>query len=340
MFIQNLADKLLLKDNKAQVFSLDVLLALIIITVIVGMSANAVDKVGFKITDYSAGKSLDRITTDAADILINTPGSPDWEKSNNTLFVTPGLADDVNGSMNTTKVLSLKKLSQLQSKYPDLMNNILPKGLKSSLIIYPFDTALKTLIVHDETPPQNASHVVVANRTVLINFMDYRIFLSFNTYFNNSLTEKNDDHPEFCPHHNLTSVTEHDKPNFNSKMSGWTCKCFKITQNDLNNTDFYILTSSSGGMYSSARWLLDRSDNISEDDESLNVRLQMVNGRISSLLGDDKEALLWLHVFSSGDASESFNVYLIGVPKGTPPEEVKAEYLTPQPCYFVLKVWV
>jgi len=70
---------------------MDVLLALIIITMVIGMSADALDIVSFKISDYSSGKSLDRIAIDAADILINTPGTPDWENSNDTQFVTPGL---------------------------------------------------------------------------------------------------------------------------------------------------------------------------------------------------------------------------------------------------------
>ena len=101
------------KNNQGQVFSIDLLFALIIITVVIGMSANAVDEVGFKISDYSAGKSLDRIVTEAADILINTPGTLDWEKSNSTSYVTPGLAQDNNGISNTTKVLSFTKILKL-----------------------------------------------------------------------------------------------------------------------------------------------------------------------------------------------------------------------------------
>jgi hypothetical protein len=51
------------RDNSGQVFSIDLLFALVIITVIMGMSANAMDIAGGKIVDYSAGRSLDRIAT-------------------------------------------------------------------------------------------------------------------------------------------------------------------------------------------------------------------------------------------------------------------------------------
>ena len=66
---------------KGQAFSLDVMMALVIITVIIGVSANAMDMVSYKAQDYSSRFSLERATVDAADILIKSPGSPDeWEK--------------------------------------------------------------------------------------------------------------------------------------------------------------------------------------------------------------------------------------------------------------------
>ena len=46
------------EDDRGQVFSLDVLLSLIIITVIIGVSANAIDLVSFKIANYFSGKSF------------------------------------------------------------------------------------------------------------------------------------------------------------------------------------------------------------------------------------------------------------------------------------------
>lgn len=45
------------------VFSIDLMLALIIITVLLGVSADAMDIVGWKIQDYSYTNSLERITT-------------------------------------------------------------------------------------------------------------------------------------------------------------------------------------------------------------------------------------------------------------------------------------
>ncbi len=60
----------------------------------------------------------------------------------------------------------------------------------------------------------------------------------------------------------------------------------------------------------------------------------MVNDKMCSILGDNNEAICWLHVLNSADSSKQFNTYLVGVPKGTSLENVRIEYLNPQPCFF------
>ncbi len=322
------------KDNQGQVFSIDALFAIIIITIIIGMSANAVDIVGFKISDYRAGKSLDRIATDAAEILVNTPGSPDWEKSNSTMLVTPGLAQDNNGSKNTTKVLSFAKIAQLKNRYPELMGNVLPRGGSSSLTIYPMNSTLKPLELSNKTPSADVTEVAVVNRTVLVNFRDFRILTCIGNYLSKS------SHSELCPHYNYKGVTVHGKPNYNNITSGWNCGYFKITQKDLNTTDFYILTDPSILNDNMARWMMDGPDKISEEQEIFQPQPILVNDKICRIIDDDEEGTLWIHVLNSGDASETFNTYLIGVPKGTSSEEVRIEYLNPYPCFFILKIWM
>lgn len=342
MFKKNILKKGIIRGQKGQILSLDVLLALIIITVAIGMSINAMDIASFKIADYSAGKSLDRITTDAAEILINTPGSPDWEKTNNSLLVTPGLAMDNNQGEASINVLSIKKISQLKIRYLELMNSrIVPSGGSSSLIIYPSNPSLKILEVHNEIPPSNTSQVAVANRTVLVDFsMDFKILVNLNPYHNSSLHNASENSQLICPHFNLTGIKTHEKPNFNTRKPGWTCSNFKVSQQDLNSTDYYLLTDPSSVGDSSAWWILDRSENISEEDEKFASNPQMVNDKVSKILGSDSEAVLWFHVLTSGDASKSFNVYLVGVPRGTPSDEVRIEYLNPQSYFLELKIWL
>lgn len=324
-----LHSKHIFKENKGQIFSIDTLFALILITIVIGMSADALDIVNFKISDYSAGKSLDRIAIDAADILIDTPGSQDWEKSNSTQFVTPGLAQDNNGSKNTTKVLSFAKIAQLKTRYPELMGNVLPRGGNSSLTIYPMNSTLKPLEVGNGTPAPDVTEVAVVNRSVLVNFRDFRILASMGGYSSS----------EICPHNNYKEVSGHGKPDSNSTPC-WNCKPFKITQKDLNITEFYILTDPSALEDNSVRWVLDRPDNINEKEETFPAQPILVNEKIYTLMDGDEEAVLWLHVLASNESFKSFNIYMVGVPKGTPPEEVRIEYLHPYPCSFILKIWM
>ena len=89
-----------------------------------------------------------------------------------------------------------------------------------------------------------------------------------------------------------------------------------------------------------AIWILDSQNNCSEDPENFQAQPQLVNDKICLILGENNEAVCWLHVLSSNDTSKQVNTYLIGVPKGTPPEDVRIEYLNPQPCFFIFRVWM
>lgn len=320
--------KFITKDDKGQIFSIDALFALVIITVVIGMSANAMDITVFKISDYQTGRSLDRIATDAADILINTPGSLDWEKNNITSGITPGLVQDSNGSTNSTKILSLDKISQLKTNYDELMGNILPVGWSSSVTIYPVNPNQEIIKISNKTPSEDVSEVAVVNRTVLVNLKNFKVLLCIDKS-NNS---------DICPHHNCKKDNVHNKPNYNKVTPGWNCKCFKITQNELNVTDFYILTDPSLPNDNLARWAMDRSDNITDDEEIFQAQPVLVNDKICKIIGDDDETIVWLHTLTSGDPSKSFDTYLVGVPKGTSTEEVRVEYLNPQLYFFILNL--
>ena len=293
------------------------------------MSANAVDIANFKISDYSAGKSLDRIATDAVDILINMPGSSNWEQSNITSSITPGLAQDNNGDRNSTKILSYAKISKLKNNYEELMGNILPPEANSSLIIEPIDSKLERILISNNTPSADISEVAAVNRTVLVNYRDFKILA-----ITGNSTQLNK-----CPHRSGEDGTGHEKSS-NNPSQNWSCKCFKITQKDLNSTDYYILTDPTPTGDNSAKWILDSQDNCSEDLGTFQPQPQLVNDKISTILGENNEVICWLHVLTSSDPSKQFNTYLVGVPKGTSSQDVRIEYLNPQPCFLIFRVWM
>lgn len=315
------------KDNGGQVFSLDVMMALIIITVILGVSANAMDMVSYKAQDYSLRFSLERATTDAADVLIKSPGSPDkWENYEFSFDTVPGLA-----KKESPNTLSFTKILKLKNNYNQLIyGKILPDSVNSSMVIYPTNLSLSPLVVMNNTVPASACEVAVANRTVLCDFMYITTVIKVKGC--HTISTKQGLEWEICPH------IDHKQPDFKTENSGYICHHFNITARDLNSTDFYVITDPASAT-NSARWDIDRADAQIDSKEGFNNGPILVNDKISTAMGNNTKSVLWLHILTKGDPEDSFDVYIVGVPKGTSLDHVKLEYLGPQPCFFVLQVW-
>jgi hypothetical protein len=314
-------------DDKGQAFTLDVMLALIIITIIMGISADAMDFASYKSSDYSSRFSLERVTTDAADMLIKTPGSPDdWEKYGNE-FITPGLAEiDSETGKVIPNTLSVKKINKLINIYNyTIYGTILPQGVNSSLIIYPSNPSLSPIEIM-KNDPKNAVDVAVANRTVTFDPLNIEVVI-----YNDTHKIK---YSEICPNPDHSSVESEDKPK-------WACQYFNITLSELNSTDFYILTVPANIGDDSPVWILDRPEKGFDNGngEKFNPNPVKINEKISSLLGNDTKGVLWFHVRTPGNKDRNFDSYIVSVPQGTPQEQVNVDNLNPEPWFFVLQVW-
>jgi len=335
--------KKLISCGDGQVFSIDMMFAFIIITVIIGVSANAMDLVSYRMQDYSSRFSLERVTTDAADMLIKTPGNPEnWDKCRYSHDMVPGLAEiDVKTGKTVPNTLSISKISRLGQEYSNLTyGKIFPPGTNSSMVIYPVNTALPPLVIWNDTLPTNASEIAVANRTVLCDFLSVNVVISTDSHGNTGYTSGIGFDWEICPHANLTGNLEHQKPILNGTGTpGWACHHFNITTEDLQIYDFYVLTDPEKLSDDSARWIIDRPENMTNDQQQFTDMPIIVNEKISQVLGNETEAVLWFHVYKSGDPKKPFDAYIVSVRKGTPLDQVKLSYLNPQPCFFVLKVW-
>ncbi len=100
--------------RKAQLFALDLMLAMIPLTIIIGISATAMAGVTTQMQEYMYGYSLQRITLDAADVLIKTPGEPyNWENDTTTLE-TLGLAL-ISGNISQSPSLDVGKVLVLNT---------------------------------------------------------------------------------------------------------------------------------------------------------------------------------------------------------------------------------
>jgi len=88
----------MLSDRRGFAFSLDILLALIPLTILLGMLAADMDNIMYLTQSTIYQSSLDRHASDVADALVETSGVPfDWEKRGNPQTVGLARHDPVKG---------------------------------------------------------------------------------------------------------------------------------------------------------------------------------------------------------------------------------------------------
>lgn len=101
--------------ERGQVFSFDMLLALIIAMLIVSSSGVALSLTQKRASNYISQYSLNRVASDSADVLVKSPGKPaDWEENSDRLK-TPGLASfDKNLNQAVPNLILIEKITWLR----------------------------------------------------------------------------------------------------------------------------------------------------------------------------------------------------------------------------------
>jgi hypothetical protein len=320
----------ILTHNKGMILTIDIMNALIILTVLLGLTAQIMDNLSYKIGENSYTSSLDRISSNTADILINTPGSPeDWEERTSYNDVSPGLAK-VNSNAIHSPVISYKKLIKLRDNYQSLVvGKVLPKGIKSSLILYPADPSLEIIEINKEPLNLYAADLYQVNKTVLLD-RTYPIIVSIYP----NITKN-----QICPHQQ-SGTSNHFAPNYSSETPGWICHNFLINSTLINDFDFYLMTSPEIISDNNARWLIDNPQNMSENMKNFGTTPQNINSEIEIYSSSNNTSILWLHVFTSAKQQDVFETHIVAVPKGTSSSDVKIQYVNPNPYYFILKIWI
>lgn len=108
--------------TKAQLFTLDLLLALVPLTIALGMSANAMSGVATQVQDYADTYSDRRIANDAMDALVKTAGVPvDWESNISSIQMVGVAAWDRDNNKVISNYVDAWKLYLLNN------SNVTPK---------------------------------------------------------------------------------------------------------------------------------------------------------------------------------------------------------------------
>ena len=289
----------IIKEKKAGIFSIELLITILILIVIFNIIFNMISISTDKITDNIDFNKQETLTSEVLDNLIKTEGTPsNWDKINYQNSYIPGLNLD---EENYLQVLSFSKIIALSQNYDNLINNNILNGqLKSQLIISPLNNNLENIIMGD-TPSLDISNIAVVNRTVKIDYLsNYTILnLSSNNTYSNICHENHGDN--------------------------WICNSFNVYY-DLNQYDYYILSNNnidyklSNGIYST---------NLKSSNACVKI-----NNNIQ-FLSENNSSILILHILKNKD----FNLKVVAVPKNTDVKYLKYDYFKSQDAYIIFKTW-
>ena len=244
-------------DDKGFVFTTDLLLALIVITLAIGMTINQYESLNYQLQDFTGRQSLEKTVNDAADYLVKNPGSPkNWEEGpfNSLSGYLPGLAVVDRATTPDTEESNVFPISNYidNKKIVALQNhdNDNPKPISKLvntdnyyLKIVSLNSSINYLLVGKDpstvSPPPK--EIAVANRTVSLIPGDVLFQMT-------NLTHINPQHPANNPFLWYFKETTHGGGAQPAIFVGPTKDLpskvlnasVNITHTDLQQYDFYI----------------------------------------------------------------------------------------------------
>lgn len=339
-------------DDKGFIFTTDLLLAMIIVTMAIGLTTSTFESLNYQIQDFSGRQSLERTANDAADYLVKMPGNPsNWERNpqSNSL---PGLAA-IDRGLPDSNFLHNRKVSKLKQN-PNLLANLVHTS-NFNLNITKADTG-QSIISMGSNVPSTAKEVAVANRTAI--FMPGEVlFQMINlTHINPGHPSQENGHlwyskagnpPIYVGPGNVTTIADPDSS-------------FEVTAADLDIYDYFIIINENTGVRSADYGYTDGDAVVNGtygpyDDKSRQDAIDgelrqiyggggwqnlrplgtgssiQVNGALQAVLdhGGGPDMKMWIR--SQSDPKDNFDISLIKV--------FKNESLNRIPVKVVLKIW-
>jgi hypothetical protein len=299
-------------------------LALVPLTIILGISASAISGVTTQIQDYVVTYSMTRVATDAADILIKTPGEPpNWNSTNPP--TTVGLAEyDESTNITEPNKLDDKKVMALndttyygtelyKEHLPRLIGNVTYynltiEGLENATYIKSWYYGSKS----------NASNIIVIKRTALLEIEKIEGSIFQVSHFGSEVTEPCND-----PRGGEPRIYETD---------------FYVAAGDLEIYDYWLVVyREDAGGQPMQYGIFDEKQDCDDVDTPNNLpNQQVVKEQIDDYLYSGSQNYLYLRV--AGNPNLYADAYIIRVPAGTPPDAVSPENAGPKAVSVTLEV--
>ena len=312
--------------TKAQLFTLDLLLALIPLTIALGMSANAISGVATQVQDYTYWYSYHRMVNDAMDVIIKTPGEPpDWNSINPP--TTLGLANYTNTSGVGPYYLDSRKVGALNA------------SINGGLL---YQVCLSRLLGNETFPYLSLSFLgATVNTTNLsITFINGSRANALNIYAVERLAlldiEKIVSIMEEVGHFETNATPCCGNPGGGTRVYNET---FFISSGDLSLYDYWLYGELQSGTvtnkYGIAPGLAGTGCNCTGGTfNNLDNPDPDVKKSIDTELVENSDNILFVRPKGNGQA----NYYIIRVPVGTPSELILPEIAGAKPIKVILEV--
>ncbi len=324
-----------LKNNQQGfVLSLDLHMSLIIITIILGISANTLSYETQKISSTAHTYAIEHQTIETTDILLETPGTPiNWETINSHKNI-PGLK---NPNQNT---LSWKKIEKLKKESNTLLPKIYKNKQQTKITITPQDTRIKPIIINNKNN-KKSKEIVTVNRTAICDFLsEYKVLeITWTTETLEKLypISENIDKGKLkiCHHDGITTKYNHSNNQEYSPQNRWLCKQFQVNLNELETNDYYILSE---GQISSFKWIIDSTEEAYNYTSPLQNSAIKLNNKIKASIISKNTTTIWMHIY--GPKNSNVKIYLVKLPKNINSKYIKPEYFKKQTCYVYIENWI
>ncbi len=289
-------------DNRGN-FTLEIMVALIIIIAILGIIAFATQNSLEKLSNNVESDNVEKMLNEVADSLINNPGIPNnWEDFKAKRM---GLAI-VNSENNVIpNSVSYFKLLEAGRDY----NNLVKKGIfdnkfESSIELIPYETSISSVkIGSDKTSP---SSIYSVNRIVKCDFFKKYVVCDFLN-------------PGKC--------------NQNHDINDYSCNYLKIFEGNLKSSDYYLLFDESEK--NNVEYSLDTTHFKSDDTKMVTNTKIHLNGDLKSTFDmNDSSSIVFIHL-----NKKNAKAVLVSVPKDFDKNNLDYNYFTTQTCQFIIRVW-
>lgn len=293
-------------DSRGFIVSMDLLIAIIPLTIILGMVTADMGNIMFQIEDTVFRSSIDRVAADTMNTLLETSGTPyNWEKTGNISIV--GLAKyDTSKGRPIEGTISPTKLQFVNgSDVQNIIGNDYNYNLTISIINS--STVFKSL---GTTPSSNTNEVVRVDKVVLCSKLETVSSLVGEIRYTGA--SRNYNAPPFETSYRYNQTYEYWIFFVNTGSASANSATIKINGNTINLN----------------------STTINSPYKINNTFLRTNTTNPIQFFNNTVEVNI-----TSSNFGNSMDFYIVQAPSGTSASEINYNNVVPQKCMFILYLW-